>query len=464
MMTRVLGIDLGLSGARAAIVDRHGALIARGRAQLAEVGTHEVSARHWQRAVIEAVHEALQAIDDPSIAAIGIGALGPCPVLLDDSLAPLGTVPLFSTDSGAETERQAMLGRLGLPGHELGPDHVLPRLGLWQRTRPGEISRTRAVVDAAGFLVAWLTGRLVIDPATRHDYVAEGLPQPVPLPATRPSTEFAGELIASAARELRVATGTPVTVGGYDSYVDLFGAGVRGDGEAGLVLGSTTVLGAVRGRAPDTSGVAAHGLRVTPYIGETSFVGGWTSSSGSLIAWAERIWPSEGARPLSMPGSGGLLALPYFAGERAPVWDPLARGVIVGLTLETSATDLRRALAEAVALSILDIGDRLAAVNGPIGRLRATGGGLRNETWAQDTADAIGLPLDVVANAGEAVGPAMLALAALGHDMAPRLARTLMPDSRRHARYRELLTHYRRLFPALRETLHLLGRLAGKET
>jgi xylulokinase len=167
---------------------------------------------------------------------------------------------------------------------------------------------------------------------------------------------------------------------------------------------------------------------------------------------------------LSLPGSHGLLVLPYFAGERAPIWDPLARGAIIGPTLETTAGDLHQALREAVALSTLDIGDRLVSAIGPIERYRAAGGGFRNAAWAQDTADALGVPLDVVEHAGEAMGPAMLALAALGHEASPHVSRTIAPDPRRHARYRELLEPYRRLFPALRDTMHLLGRVLGKET
>jgi xylulokinase len=463
-MALVLGIDLGLTGARAVLVDRHGGLLASGRSPLPAPRVRSASVHDWRAAVASAVRSALAGTEQPVIEAIGIGALGPCPVLLDEHLHPLGNVPLFSRDNAAETERQAMLVRHGLADEQLGPDHVLPRLAHWQRTRPDLMARARFVVDAAGYLVTWLTGRPVMDPATHHDHAVDGLPSTVPLPEIRPASSFAGGLTAAAASELGFQAGTPVTVGGYDSYVDLFGAGVRRDGEAGLLLGSTMVLGAVRHDAPDAAQLAVHGLRVTPYIGGTRFVGGWTSTSGSLIDWAEQLAPGEQAgRPLSAPGSHGLLVLPYFAGERAPVWDPFARGAILGPTLETTGAELRCAMREAVALSALDIADRLAAALGPVAAFRAAGGGLRNRAWAQDAVDALGIPIEAVAHAGEALGPAMLALAALGHDAEPSIAEVVRPDPRRHARYRELLDHYRRLYPALEDTLHALGRMAGKE-
>lgn len=463
-MTLVLGIDVGMSAARAAVVDRRGVLVARGRSAFVAGKSGRASPRDWQAGVVSAGRDALRGVEARTIEAIGIGALGPCPVLLDERLESIGESPLFSTDSGAEIERQAMLVRHGLADHELGPDHVLPRLMLWQRTEPERIDRARLVVDAAGYLVAWLTGEPVMDPATRHDHAARGLPQPVCLPDSRSSLGMAGGLTNAASELLGLPSGTPVTAGGYDSYVDLFGAGVRRDGEAGVLLGSTMVLGRAFGTAPDAATMAAHGLRVTPYIGEMSFAGGWTSSSGSLVDWAEKLHPGERTGfPLPLPGSHGLLALPYFAGERAPVWNPLARGAIIGTMLDTTPADLHLALGEAVALSTLDIGDRLAAALGPIERYRVAGGGVRNLVWAQETADALGVPLDVIAHAGEAMGPAMLALTALGHDVMPAIEKTIAPNARRHARYRELLDPYRRLYPALKDTMHALGRLAGKE-
>lgn len=461
-MTVVLGIDLGMTGARAAVVDDRGRILGRGRAPIRAEVSARLRAQDWQIAVAAASRAALMDASTPTIDAIGIGALGPCPVLLDETGVAIGEVSLFSTDNSAEAERQAMLQTYGLPPHLLGPDHVLPRLRHWLRTKPQTMSRASIVVDAAGYLTHWLTGRLVMDPATRHDHSAEGIVPVLPVPDTLPAHAIAGTLTPSAASELGLPAGPAVTVGSYDSYVDLLGAGVRSEGDAGLLLGSTMVIGCVRGDAADATALVSAGLRLTPYIGETFFAGGWTSASGSLLDWAKPI-AGRADLPLPPPASHGLLALPYFAGERAPVWDPLARGAILGTTLATSPADIGIALREAVALSTLDIADRLAASLGPVPVYRGAGGGFNNAAWAQDTADALGLPIEVIAHAGEATGPAALALTALGHVTKPMIARTLSPDARRHARYRELLESYRKLYPALKNTLHMLGRLAGQK-
>ena len=97
MTISVLGIDLGLSGARAAVLDDTGRLLGRGRvAHRARSQIDDCIERDpagWMDDAIAAARLALTEADSPGIAAIGIGALGPCPVLLDDDLRPLGPAP-----------------------------------------------------------------------------------------------------------------------------------------------------------------------------------------------------------------------------------------------------------------------------------------------------------------------------------------------------------------------------------
>ena len=111
----------------------------------------------------------------------------------------------------------------------------------------------------------------------------------------------------------------------------------------------------------------------------------------------------------------------------------------------------------------MDIAQRVDAAAPERSHFRAAGGGLRNEAWAQATADAIGTPLEAVADAGEAIGPARLALRAIGHVTEPRIARVYMPREKQRERYEKLLRIYRRLYPALRQSMHELGRMAEEE-
>jgi xylulokinase len=462
-----LGLDLGLSGARAVVVNESGDLLGRGRIACKPwrggSGIAEREPEDWYEETLAAGRMALAEAGHSAIAAIGIGALGPCPVLLDADLKALAPAPLFSLDQRAEATRRRLLARHGLSAAALGPDHALPKLIWWREEEPAIIGKARWVVDATGFLVARLTGRPVMDPITAEDYGAPGIVAPVLLAPSARADSIAGPLLPGAAQRLGLPAGIPVAVGSYDSYVDIWGSAARKPGESCIVLGSTLILGRVVAEP-----VEVPGLRCQPHIGEGRFLGGWTSAAGSLLDWSRDLLgdPAADSKSLAslMPGAGGLLVLPYFAGERAPVWDPAARSAILGATLATTREELARAMIDGVALSALDIAKRLPDGDSPEQPWRLCGGGARNAALAQALADALGRPLTLLAHAGEAVAPALLAFAAIGRTVGPRVERSLAPDAARHTRFAQLHAVYRKLYPALADHMHALGRLAdGKE-
>jgi len=450
-----LGIDLGLSGARAAVVDRAGRLLGRGRVASAlrrEARKAEHAPEAWQEAAFAAGRQALREAGCRGVAGIGVGALGPCPVLLDGEGRPLSPAPLFSLDNRAEGHRQRLAARMGLGQEDLGPDHALPKLLWWKDEAPALAARAAIVVDATGFIVSRLTGRPVMDPITAGDYRVKGADLPVPIPEPRPADSLAGPLLPEAAARLGIEPGAPVAVGSYDSFVDVAGTDTLAPGEACIVLGSTMILGTVVDRP-----AATPDMRTSLHIGPGWFFGGWTSSAGSLIDWSKDLLGESGGEDLP-PGAGGLLALPYFAGERAPVWDPAARGLLLGLTLETTKPEIGRALIDAVALSARDLAERLRDVE--IRRWRLGGGGARNTALARALADALGRPLECLADAGEAVAPALLAFRAIGCRVDPKIEGVLTPDTARHDRYERLYRVYRGLYPALAGSMHALAKLS----
>jgi xylulokinase len=462
-MTRhALGIDLGLSGARAAILRDDGTLIGRGRCAVATrpVGEAEADPQSWLEAAIGAGRSAVADAGVPSVDAIAIGALGPCPVLLDEALQPVGPAPLFGIDARSEGHRQHMKQDHGLSNEELSLDHVAPKLVWLRETQPKRFARARWVVDAAGYIVAALTGVPTIDRATAAYHVAPAIESLVPMPQPHEAHEIAGHLLPAMAQRLQLPAGIPVALGGCDSYVDLAGIGMSRLGDMGILLGSTLILG----RVVERSG-ASDGLRSTPHHGAGWFLGGWTSACGSLLDWsANLLGPAAVDHAAQLPpGAGGLMMLPYFSGERAPIWDNDARGAIIGASLQTSAAELHRAAIDAVALSALDLSERVLRATGRCEMARVGGGGTRNAALLGAICDATGLILEVPAHAGEAVAPALLALRAIGQRPEIRIERRLHPAAERTRRYRELLDIYRALYPALSASLHALGRLNSIE-
>jgi sugar (pentulose or hexulose) kinase len=267
----------------------------------------------------------------------------------------------------------------------------------------------------------------------------------------------AGGLTPEAASGLGLDAGTPVIVGTYDSFVDLAAVGVTQPGDRGILMGSTLIVGTVR-----EDDHAPAGLRASRHAGEGWFVGGWTQAAGRALAWCLGLFTPERREAIAReaaelsPGAGDLLALPYLDGERAPVWDPGARGAFVGLTTSTTAAELYRATIDAVALSAADLADRLHMPGAEVRPWLVAGGGVRDGTWLRATADAIGEPMLVV-ELDEASGAARAALRALEVALPDLQTRRIEPDAERHALFAGLLEPYRGLHGALASTVHALA-------
>jgi len=160
-------------------------------------------------------------------------------------------------------------------------------------------------------------------------------------------------------------------------------------------------------------------------------------------------------------GADGLLLLPYFAGERTPIFDPLARGTLLGLTLSHRRQHVMRALLEGVALGVRHNLGAFTEVSGQARRYIAVGGGARSETWPQVVSDVCGVPQLIPRHTvGAALGDAMLAAEAIGIEGAigwNPVDRTVHPRPEVAAAYDDLFGLYRRAYLDSRAVTHELA-------
>jgi xylulokinase len=193
-----------------------------------------------------------------------------------------------------------------------------------------------------------------------------------------------------------------------------------------------------------------------------------TSTAGSLIGWLQTV---TGGAPFDElmaeasrvpPGSEGLLVLPYFAGERTPVFDPQARGVLAGLTLRHGRGHLFRAAYEGISFGIRQILERFDDAHTGT-RTVAVGGGLRSPVWAQAVSDITGRVQEVPEQAiGASYGDALLA--AIGVGLVPpetdwtKIEREIKPNPETRALYDDLYATWCELYPATKEQVHRLSR------
>ena len=205
-----------------------------------------------------------------------------------------------------------------------------------------------------------------------------------------------GELTPDAARVLGLPAGIPVAAGAGDTACGALGLGLADAGEMVATCGSTDNLVALE----RTAAFSTRTLNIAYMDGATWLSIAPMNSAGAAVDWFVETFLGRGRHErffrlaaASSPGAGGVVFLPYLAGERSPVYDPGAKGVFFGLTRQTRLADMARAVLEGVAFGHRQI-LRMADVRQgrPIDRVLAAGGGTASTLWRQIRADAADRP------------------------------------------------------------------------
>ena len=288
--------------------------------------------------------------------------------------------------------------------------------------------------------------------------------------------ELAGELSHEASSEIGLEPGLPVFTGTGDLAAAALGSGAVGEGEYHVYIGTSDWIGVHSSRRLlDVShyiGSLASGLPGKYLvIAEHETAGLILDYIASLLGLKIEDALEEAA--IVPPGSEGLLAAPWLFGERSPIDDPEARGVIIGLSPRHGRGHLVRSVLESVALNIAWTMEYFVKLAGKPKVIRGVGGGFKSTLWAGIVSSSIGYPIQVVEEPREASlrGAAIVAAAPLEgvsiEDMARRVRvrTTVKPDPKAVEVYRSVLKAFKRIYPSLKGLFHLLPalRAAGEE-
>jgi len=322
-------------------------------------GWAEVDAdRVWWRDVCS-IASALthRAPSGSTIAGVCVSGVGPCLVLTDAQMRPVRPAILYGIDSRASAEIVELTELFGAEnilqkcGKSLSSQAVGPKIEWVRKHEPDVFSRAERWFGSSSYIVAKLTGEYVQDHHTASqcdplysvrdfdwnsdwaDRVLGGLERPK---LAWPS-DVVGQVDATGAEATGIPVGTPVVAGTVDAYAEAFSVGVRHPGDLMLMYGSTMFLVQVLAEYHTNPALwTTAGAQQGTYA-----LAAGTSTAGSLTTWLQTL---TGGAPFDelmreaaeVPaGAEGLLILPYLAGERTPVFDADARGVMAGLTPET---------------------------------------------------------------------------------------------------------------------------------
>jgi xylulokinase len=479
-------VDVGTSSTKGVLVDPEGAVLRSATREHAVDRPHpgwvEMDGRVWWQEFASISRELLAA-GDVEVTAVGVSGMGPCVLLTDSEGCPLRPAILYGVDTRATRQIQALTEEFGAQqildrcGSVLTTQAVGPKLRWVAEHEPDLFARARRLFMPASWLAYQLTGRYGLDihsasqctPLFDTDALdwfrpwADRIAGDVELPPLSWAGDALGEVTAAAAAETGIPAGVPVITGTIDAWSEAVSVGAHHTGDLMLMYGTTMFLVhtvAERVTTPSMWGT------VGALPGTRNLAGGM-ATSGAITGWLRELVGSPDYPRLlaeaeaSGPGARGLLMLPYFAGERTPVMDPDARGIIAGLTLRHTRGDLYRAALEATGLAVRHNVEVMEQAGADIRRVVAVGGGTRGDLWTRVVSDITGLSQVIPAKTiGASFGAAFLA-AQLGGPVSieqwnPPVA-TRTPDPATRAGYDELYALYRELYTSTTATVHALA-------
>jgi xylulokinase len=493
----VLTIDVGTSSTKTALWTESGTVVAEASRAYALDRPHplraEIDGRVWWAAVSETTREvvARSGIDPGAVAGIGIDGIGWTLLPVDAGGHPLSPA-LIWLDRRAEAEARSLAdGPHGVwlvqqSANPIDPAYITPKLMWLKAHRPEAFDAARCFLTCSGFVVSQLTGAFTCDWTQAYGYhffdmrkerwcgrAAEAAGVPLEkMPPLAACTDIAGELRSAPAAELGLRPGVPVIVGCLDAVAGALGAGVTRVGQTNEQGGQAGGMAISIDRVVvEPRLIFSHHALRGQYLLQGGTVGGgslgWFRDVLGIEAasGAEDVFASFSAQAAqSPPGAGGVIFLPYMAGERTPLWNTNARGTLLGLSYATTRADVLRAIMEGCAFAVLDNVHVAAAHGIDITEYLGSGGATRSDVWCQIKADVYGRPFCLARRAdggegGHSLGLFALTAQALGlcadagacveHLLPQR--RVFEPSASRHAHYAELFAIYqsasRKLLP-----------------
>lgn len=513
MGTVLLGLDYGTGGAKICALSADGNVLYQGYEEYPQYhdrpgySEHD-PVRYWdvaQRLIAGAVAQA-----GGDVAAIAVSCALPSLVLADADGEPIGrAINLLDRRASREvaevTEKIGAERLLDLTGNPIEDYPAIVSMLWLARNQPDAFRAAAKGLTIDGFVAMRLTGRATLNRSgaaffgvaydIREGRFDESVLSEIGIPAGKlpdlvDCDEVIGTVAPDVAFQLGLAPGCVVVGGQVDCNAAWIGGGAVAPGDFQLNLGTCGVIGVIHDRQEFLRTAAGRQVVNIPYTTDPRRMYSAvavTMTGGQVLRYLRDVIgateretaASLGANVYDLltlqaadvrAGSDGLIALPYFMGERVPLWDSTARAAYVGLSLHHGRGHLLRAMLEGVAYGLRWALDVLRE-----GRLEVSEplvlneGGARSAVWRRIITDVLEVKTTtLVRGGGAALGDAILAGvgsgAFSGFEVAHDLCATgdvLEPDPEAVAVYRDGLAIFQETYESLRGPT---ARLSGSSS
>ncbi|WP_455367506.1 FGGY-family carbohydrate kinase [[Eubacterium] cellulosolvens] len=440
MTSYLIGIDIGTLGTKGTLVNQNGAIVHEAfqehgvnhpRPGWAEQDPERV---YWDepRKIIKALLTRSR-INVRKVSGISVSGTTPTLCALDERGIPVRPAILYSDNRMPEDVRhiEKSVGSALTAGRQ--EITMLPKILWLKKNERDRFSKTSMILNPSNYLVYKLTKKASLDYYLADGYgpifdrkrfrwredLCEQIGVSVDiLPPLFPATKVIGGVTKGVSKKTGLAQDTPVVVGTDDGVMSLLGAGAIKKRDAVTYYGTAGFLMICNCELPEL--LSGKSFPDMPIL-----IPSYILSSGNLLRWfrdefafpeteVEKKTGSNAYQILDSkaenitPGSDGLIVLPYLSGQRTPIFNPLATGVVFGLIESHTREHLYRSLLESFAYSIAYGLTTVKKSHFPK-RVSAIGGGAKSRLWRQIVSDVTNLPQEYRRNASGTLGNAYLA-------------------------------------------------------
>ncbi|MBQ4600598.1 MAG: xylulokinase [Oscillospiraceae bacterium] len=487
-----IGIDLGTSAAKLLLVDEqgkiHNEVTKEYPLEFPRPGWSQQAPADWKKAVFEGIPQLLTGFDASAVAGIGCGGQMHGLVVLDEGDNVIR--PAILWNDGRTAKQVEYLNRVigkeklsELTANIAFAGFTAPKL-LWMReNEPGNFARIAKIMlpkdyinysltgvhscdysDASGMLLLDVRGKCWSKEMLDICGITESQ-----MPKLFESYACIGTVTPEIAKRLGIPGTVKVVAGAGDNAAAAVGTGTVGAGGCNISLGTSGTVFISSSRFGVDPNNALHAFA---HADGGYHLMGCMLSAASCNRWlCEDIlktadYAAEQADITDEKlGRNRVFFLPYLMGERSPINDTDARGVFIGMTMDTSRSDMVQSVLEGVAFAIRDSFEVAKALGVEIPRSNICGGGAKSKLWRRIVANVLNIPLDsVVTEQGPGYGGAMLAMVGCGayktvQEAAEKLvsiASTVCPDDGIAARYEEKYQKFKKLYPTMKSLFQTL--------
>jgi xylulokinase len=487
MRNLALGIDIGTTSVKVVLINKDGELVSEISKPHDLVslmpGFAEEDPSRWWESVKSILKEIAESGLAEQIAAIGVTGMVPTLILIDRELNDARAVTEIEELKEIIEEEQYFAET----ANTLNQQVIFPKYVWLKKHEPKNVQNARWIMGSYDFISTKLTG----NPHTEINWALEsgmwfvkerkwhsnilasvGIPEDI-LPRVYEPAEIVGETTANLYKETGFPSGIPVVAGSADHIASSLAVGLRDDGDLLLKFGGAgDIMFVTNSFKMDKRLFLDYHDVPSKYV-----LNGCMASSGSLIKWYMNLLREDQYGELddlaskSGIGSQGLITLPYFLGEKTPIFNTKARGTIFGLDLHHNRGDVFRSIMEGVVFGFKHHIEVLNERGFQIKRILISDGGARDPLWRKITADAVGANITYISNnPGSSLGAAFIAGISVGlfadwDDIDRFLTHSeVVPfDEQNHLQYEKYYHLYRKLYETLKPLFEELYVIKEKQ-